>query len=499
MKPTYWRDTLILWGIILVLFYPLFYTHYFYTDEITQLRHFRKGANFHMFAIQGRYLTDSLFSSLFSTIDNIRQITGLRLFSLVGWMVAVPVWYMILAKVARQEQLSRRLPFFTVLYLVASPPFCVGVSWASCMELFIANTAGLMAGYSLYAGIKYVASSPDVTHKRMELSPRAIAWTLLWGIISLFTYQNGFGCFLLPFLLHLLSKKEWSRTITTAIGFYFFTFLLYYAMFRWQMQLWHINADGRTGLTQDPLNKIAFFFGRPLAGAFRFTYIVRENSPAGEGLSVCILLAWLLLNFFLLRSRSISFRLRYGVGLFTFLGLIYLPSLVVKENYASNRTLLGLDMAVFLLVFTALLELLRAEKYKWSMAVLLGTFFVINAGYNFRYQFLAPVKKEYDQVRNYIETQHHAGITNIAFIRPPEQLFQKKYGINISWDEFGVPSTFREWIPEDFVRQVIWEKTGSKAATDSLIITNWADKQAYLRAGPSPAPQLTIEVEKILQ
>src|SRR5258708_27200302 len=109
------------------------------------------------------------------------------------------------------------------------------------MELCIANTSGLMAGSALSSQMKYLPL-PGSPQKRMELPAWAIGGTLLFGVISLFTYQNGFGCFLLPFLLHVISKKEWSRTITAALGLYFFTYLLYYVLFRWQIQLWHINA-----------------------------------------------------------------------------------------------------------------------------------------------------------------------------------------------------------------------------------------------------------------
>src|SRR5258708_37155359 len=123
---------------------------------------------------------------------------------------------------------------------------------------------------------------PGSTQKRMELPARAIGWTLLFGVISLFTYQNGFGCFLLPFLLHIISKKEWSRSITAALGLYFFTYLLYYVLFRWQIQLWHINAAARTGFSMDPRSKIGFFFSRPLAAALHFTWLVSAHSQTGE-------------------------------------------------------------------------------------------------------------------------------------------------------------------------------------------------------------------------
>jgi hypothetical protein len=206
------------------------------------------------------------------------------------------------------------------------------------------------------------------------------------------------------------------------------------------------------------------------------------------------------LSFFLLRSRPFSSRLLYLAVIFCLLGLSYLPSLVVKENYSSNRTLLALDMAIFILVFTTLLQGVRMERYQLWIAGLLGLFLVANAWYNFRYQFLGPVKKEYDLVRNYIETGIHPGITNVAFIRPSQNLFGRKYGVNISWDEFGVPSTYPEWVPEPFVRQVVFEKTGNRAAADSLVITNWPDKQTWLASKPAPAQNiLTVDVENIMQ
>ncbi|HWK07786.1 MAG TPA: hypothetical protein VNS58_29340 [Puia sp.] len=486
MKKATYRDLAILFGITLLIFYPLFYTHYFYTDEIGQLRNYRPGSHYHMFVGLGRYITDTIFQFLFNSIDTIRQITRLRIFSLFGWMACIPVWYLILTRVCQKEELPRLLPFFTVLYLVCCPPFCVYVSWASCMELFIANTSGLLAGYTLYSQIKFLPTAGSV-HKRMELSAMAVGWTLLFGVVSLFTYQNGFGCFLLPFLLHAIAKREWSRTLGAAIGIYLLTYLLYYALFRWQMRLWHIDSSERTGFSPAPLSKMAFFLVRPLATAFRFTWIAREDSSPALYISQSILLAWLLVNFYIHRSLSASVRLLYLAGIGCLLGLIYLPSLIAKENYASNRTLLGLDLAVFLLVFSTLLRAVRAEKYRPIMAALLGLFFVANAWYNFHYQFLAPVKKEYDQVRNYIETQYHPGITSVTFIRPPQQLFHDLYGVNISWDEFGVPSTFPQWVPEDFVRQVVWEKTGSRAAADSLVIANWPDEQAYIVSRPGPA------------
>ena len=193
MAKADYRNIGILVAIALVIYYPLFYTHYFYTDEVLQLWLYRKGSGFAMFLQQGRSITDCLFRSLFSAIDTIRQLTWLRIFSLAGWIGCLPVWYTIIAKVSRKEGLPALVPFFSVLYLICSHPFSISVQWASCMELFIANTSGLLAGYIAYTQIKYL-------DQKVSISIWGITLPLLFGLISLFTYQNGFGCFLLPFL-----------------------------------------------------------------------------------------------------------------------------------------------------------------------------------------------------------------------------------------------------------------------------------------------------------
>src|SRR5438034_533686 len=81
---------------------------------------------------------------------------------------------------------------FSVLYLICTPAFSICVGWAGCMELFIANTTGLISGYILYSSIRN-------KNRKIYISPLAMAGAALFGIISLFTYQNGFGCFFLPF------------------------------------------------------------------------------------------------------------------------------------------------------------------------------------------------------------------------------------------------------------------------------------------------------------
>src|SRR3990170_3996149 len=136
-------------GLSLAIFYPVLYAEYAYTDEIVQLWYYPKEKNFQMFLPQGRYITEKLFQWLFGSVKRISEISYIRSFSLAGWIISIPVWYYVVKQIVKKEKLPEILAFFGTLYLVCTPQFSVYVSWASCLELFIANTSGLLSGYFL--------------------------------------------------------------------------------------------------------------------------------------------------------------------------------------------------------------------------------------------------------------------------------------------------------------------------------------------------------------
>ena len=488
MERYRYRNIGILTVITLLLFYPLFYVHYFYTDEVLQLWNYRKGSGFAMFTVQGRYITDILFRYLYSHIDSIRQLSGLRIFSLIGWICCLPIWYMIIDKVCRKEGLSSLIPFFSVLYLITSLPFEVGVQWASCMELSIANTAGLLSGYILYVHIR-------LENGRVTVPNRGIFLAMLPGLVALFTYQNGFGCFLLPFFLQGLAQKKAPRSFLLVLFVYFLTYGVYFLLFLLQRHFGHFTPDARGGFVDNPLAKIYFMFAKPLGGAFYFNWIVRENNFSAHIVYMAVFAICLAVNL-----RHTKGRLGYIIFIIGSFFLVYLPSLVVHENYASNRTLLALDMTVFTWVFTTLLKELRDRRRQMWGAAILGALLVGRCWYNFHYVFLQPAKEEYEKIKGFVEAQYRPGMVNVEYIQTSEDRVRTKYGISSSWDEFGMSSSYFKWVPEVLVRQLIFEKTGDRSTAEKISVKSWQDKSAWLGSPHSSSPEtLVIDVEDILR
>ena len=467
--------------IPILLFSPLFYTSYFYTDEVLQLWLYRKGSDFAMFVPQGRMLTDCLFRFLYSHIDRISQLRMLRLFSLAGWLICLPIWYSVFFRVTRDEGLPPQLPFFFVLFLVCSLPFSISIQWASCMELFIANTCGLLAGYFVYR------------YDRRGWLP-----ALLLGLISLFFYQNGFGCYLFPFFLSIVARQEFDRKMIMPLLVYLAIYLIYFLLFKGMMQLiFHGNITNRAALLGNPVNKVVYLFARVFPQASYFNAVVYERSVAGLISFGLITGVCLWLNYRTVKQPRFLVYCLLIVACFV---LIYLPSIIIDENYASNRTLLGLDMAVFSWVFIALVRGLEKSRLLSTLLTVAGCLLVLTALRNFRFIFLRPATDEYNSIKTFIDRNYKSGITSIDYIRTAEDQVRNKYGVQSSWDEFGMSSSYFAWVPEYLTRQLVFELTGNRTTAEKLTIRVWADRSAFQASGqPVTEGSLLIDGPEILR
>jgi hypothetical protein len=444
-----------------------------------------------MFITQGRFITENLFQWLFSRATTIHDVIYIRLISFFGWLICIPIWYFTVKKIITKEGLSPLLVVISVFYLICTPSFTIYVLWASCVEQFIANTAGLLSGYILYACL-------DAGSGKFSKPGLPIASSVMLGVISLFTYQNGFGCFLLPFLLHLATKPKKSRLTFIGIAIYLSIYLVYYALFKLNLHAYNLDAVERTSISLNAFPKIRFFF-RPLATAFHFTFLFNEKSITGFVVYVITFVAWVCADFYRMRTMPLWNRVKMFVLTIFMFAIVYLPSLVVKENYFPNRTLLALNMAVFFLVANTVLGALRKNEARITLIAVTSFLFAFNARYNSIQQFLNPIKTEYRQVKTFIESNYNPGIDTVYFIRPHQDFFVKKYGITRSWDEFGVPSTFFDWVPEFFTRQVVFEKAGSRKIAENLNIRHWLGKEEYRKAKPLVSSNtMVVDVEEVL-
>ena len=472
MKRIDFYALLVLIVAILIIFHPIFYAEYLYTDEATQIWFSSKKLNYQTSIPQGRYISYLIFERLFTFIHTIHDVIYARLFSLFGWMACLPVWYFIINKVILKNQLPKVLVFVSMLYLICMPPFAIFIGWAACLQIFVACTSGLVGGYILYEGIKY-------QNNAVRISIKVIVLCIALGNISLFTYQNGFGCFLIPFFIHFIATKKVTKTIYLGVAFTLFIYLIYFFLYKYSISLNAVAISDRSSLTTDPINKLLYFIGRPLANAFHFTFLFNEKSILGFIAYIFIAAVWLTLHLVTQKSKTLKNQFIYLVGLFIFFIIIYLPSLLVNENYSSHRTMFALDMVIFIMVMETIFTSLKNSKTTYILAGFISIFMVVNAWYNFNNQFLKPLTNEYSAVKQIINSRYDTSIHMIQYIPSKENAFEEKYGIIQSWDEFGVPSTAKIWTTEPLIKQLIFEKTNNRAFAENTTVKTWVSKDVY--------------------
>jgi len=448
-----------------------------------------------MFLTQGRWLTGLLFQHFFGAIDTIDAIGWLRLFSFGGWVLTTFFFCVLLQKWAAVLGLQRQTLWLGALYGVCSLSVCIFIGWASCMEVFAAVAAGLLSGHVLFSALQKQGT-------QVHLSNGVLLLTLLLGVISLFIYQTAFGIFLLPFLLQYTkqAKPAASRNLIIAVALYLVTYGVYYLLFKYSLQAYGVAASDRTGISMDLLRKLSFFFSGPLPQAFSMNVPFYAGSLFSQVLYPLVLILWVVSIFKNNPSNSVLQNTGRVLGVFFLLALIYLPLMIAKENFASYRTLYAFNAAVLLMVVEGIVQWLKKEKLKTAVTVTLALMLLTTGFYTFHYLYTRPLEKEYSALRHYMMANYNPAVQNVYFIRADKFLFSKTYGTKVYRDEFGLPSTFRDWVPEPMVKQIAFELTGNRATVEKINVAQFENKEQLQQNQPVMAPtSLLIDMDALFQ
>ncbi len=478
--------------VLTLLFLPVFYANYAYLDEAYQLWHNRDDSNFTMDLVQGRLLTGLIFLKAFSSISSIAGLKIMRILSFFSWALFLVEFFRLGEKWRKLIGFDRSLLMISGLYIACTPSLAVYIGWGVCLQIGIACLLSLWSGHLCFISIMGKKGKTPVMMLRVLL-------IVLTALVSLFMYQVTFAAFLLPFALYLVTRRSAAslKVILSGIGAYLILILLYYLLFRCSLSWYSVPPSPRASISFDPLGKLGFFFSAPLSQAFSLNFLYNMHSIPSQAFPILAIAAWLVI-FFKTDTGRPREKIRF-VPLFIVLCMfIYLPVLVASENFASYRTMFVLNLVVAFLLIDIFLSLMRTARSK--NIFILGLFCCfIGVGFrNFRNNFIDPLRAEYGLLRQWVDTHYDRSIRTVYFMRPAEDLFHPLFGINAYKDEFGVPSTFKDWTPESLIKQLIFEKTKNRAVADSTTVIQFTDKAAYAREIKHPQPNsLNIDVEGI--
>lgn len=481
--------------LFILLYHQVFIANYAYLDEIYQLWHNQDSTNYDMFFDQGRWLTGVLFQKFFGSISTIEQIKYLRIFSWSGWIVTAICWSSLFRSWLKWLKYDHRLALLSDLFVLCSLSVCVYVGWASCFEVFLAAGLGLLSGHLFFTQMMRVTDGG-----KMRLI--SILLSLVSGVASLFIYQTGFGMFLLPFLFYYMRnrKAEPTRAVERGILFYLSVYAIYYFLFKYSLEWSGVIASNRTAIQFNIVKKFAFFFSGPLPAAFCLNILYRGSSIPCQVIYGLVFLTWLISVFKRSEDKALISKLLFIAIVMLLLALIYLPSMIATENFASYRTLFAFNLAVFVMVMESFFSWLKTERWKNIFTIVAAIFLLSTAFYAYNIQLVQPLKKEYKAIQDYFDKNYHPYTTETHFIRADVKLFRKKFNLRDYKDEFGAPSASRDWVAEGLIKQLVVEKTNNRDLANKMIVKQYPGIDSFQRVKPTiDSSKLIINVNEIVE
>jgi hypothetical protein len=158
--------------------------------------------------------------------------------------------------------------------------------------------------------------------------------------------------------------------------------------------------------------------------------------------------------------------------------------MIATENFPSYRTLIAFNLAVFIMVSESLLSTFQREKGRQIFSWMMGLWLVLTALYNFNFQYINPLRKEYKVLRNFMQTHYRKRVKTVYFIRADKFLFSKEFHTRVYRDEFGAPSTYRDWVPEPIVKQMIFEITKDRMVAEQVQVIQFENAESFNRSRP---------------
>jgi hypothetical protein len=473
--------------LFLLIYFQVFFFNYAYLDEVYQLWHNNDTTNFDIIHTQGRWLSALLFQKIYPSISTIDQIKIIRLCSLIGWTGVAIACSFYLRKWTRLLDFAEQTWWLSSIYVVCSISVCIYIGFASCSEVSLAVFFGLLSGDISFSALYQQRG-------RIHLSNFKIISSFFFASVSLFIYQPSFGIFLLPFFLCYVQgrRAKPNRIVVIGIIFYFVAYVIYYVLFKYSLKAYHLEASARAQIHFDFLKKLSFFFSGPFPQGFSMNLLFSASSIFSQIFYPMVFIIWVVTT--LKRNRNNKFIANLiFIGFILFLlALIYFPSMIAAENFPSYRTLFVFNLAVFIMVVDNLLYLIKGEGAKKIFTIIASMWLILTGAYAFNFQFINPLKKEYSILRNFFETKYKSNTASVYFIRSDKFLFTRQFHTRVYRDEFGAPSTYRDWVPEPIVRQMIFEITKSRRVAEGTMVTQFANHREFDSA------KVTLDQNKLL-
>jgi hypothetical protein len=422
-----------------LIYAPAITVPYAFGDDYPNLGYTMLGTNggaIRQQAEWGRPVIAVLLHTAFSLMSDIGDLRYMRFVGVIG--IGLLAWLLHRALVS--AGVNSLMAFSFPVLICVMPPFQVFAAWTTTsFNVYSAISAGL----ALTAASAVLSRSSRV----VELKGWLLATILL--TLALTIYQPGAMLFWTFAAIGLFAEKN----TLSGIAKKFFALLIFSAIpLGIEFLLTRLmpialegsgNTQARAQLVLDIPRKTHWFFTEALPNALNLAHVGGSGSIA-TGMALFILVGFLL---YVSGSAMTRFG-KLGIALLL-VPLSYLPNLLVSEDWASHRSLVGLTTLVALYLGFAVCGYARLRKAggeKMAAAVIsclaLGCAFL--ASRNISLEFAVPQMLEYQVLRSELNAGGLERALKIYFVQP---CWCDSVAPLVRYDEFGLPSSAQPWVP----------------------------------------------------
>jgi hypothetical protein len=450
--------------------YEVLTSDYLLTDEAFMFWHEpHEHIVFGIFHSLGRILSAWLQDWLLGLCKTVADLKYIRFFTLVQCVLTTRVLFYVLKRLQKSGlSFSDGLIYCTVAFFAASLSSLIYIGWAVCTNDFIPIVLSLFAGLFLYESLIKEGARP-IGGARPAIFTTGGWVAIVLGVAALFFYQPSYPFILLPFYSLFLLRKDGrlTRPMVTALFFFFAVLIVYFLLFKLSLRASGIGAANRTDLVFDPLGRLSFFFSFPLNEAFNANAFFWARSVLSQAIMPLVLAAWVFYTFYTRRGQAMT-NIRYLAGMIVWWILGFLPLLIAKESFGPYRVMIVFSIMAFLMMGDVVFALVKDRRRTTILSLVIVAALLIRGGYVYKAYLADPLAYEYKILRQAVRDHYTTDTREVVFILAPENGFQSSFGVEPVKDEFGMPSTYKDWAPEGLVKQIVFEMTGNRAAGEAL-------------------------------
>lgn len=429
---------------VLIIYAPIVFTKFGTADDYVFLYRFIAVPGFgdNPFT-NGRPISFFLTHIAFAVAGSLSGLSAIRLAGLVLYGLLAWRLHLLISSVRPLRSFS----FWISLAIICLPSYQVVIPLAVDVSYPLAGILALVA----------VEIADSAFSKRR---PWILCFSVLAVMLAFMIYQPMTMLYWSGVLLILFRNR---RSISSLI----FEYAKYLALFTASAVLVYFTlrsggdlSDGRATFVQDIPGKVVWYFGPPLQQTFNLYYLVPTSTLLAIFVAVFVALG--LWPFFRGDWRC---RLMGWLICVSLIPLAYFPNLIIAENWAVYRTLVGMATLLLLYCFMAMRGIARLFRdLNWQItkrattvvppAVAIGV--AILATYNMVTYYTSPLVLEIGYLRSelnriYINDPSPQRLTIIS----PRWQDADQSAPKWVYDEFGSPASNYEPSIESMVRLLL--------------------------------------------